>query len=127
MLFRSSSWPDESTISKMKSRKTDVTRKVLILLFLATDLGPAYADDEDEDMEFALSEEECFEQLYQSLNDMLLQCGFKQLDPRSPFDWLILYCICTGDMFDVDIRMKNMFQEMFGERPKKEEQKDDQK
>lgn len=123
----SSSWPDESTISKMKSRKTDVTRKVLILLFLATDLGPAYADDEDEDMEFALSEEECFEQLYQSLNDMLLQCGFKQLDPRSPFDWLILYCICTGDMFDVDIRMKNMFQEMFGERPKKEEQKDDQK
>ena len=32
-------WPDEATLSKMKTRKTDVTRKVLILLFLATDQG----------------------------------------------------------------------------------------
>lgn len=120
----SSSWPDESTISKMKSRKMDVTRKVLILLFLATDPGPA--DEEDEYLESALSEEECFEQLYQSLNDMLLRCGFMPLDPRSPFDWLILYCICTGDMFDVDHRMKTVFKEMFGERPEEEEQETDE-
>ena len=116
----SSSWPDESTISKMKSRKIDVTRKVLILLFLATDPGPM--DEDEEDMESALSEEERFGQLYQSLNDMLLQCGFKPIDPRSPFDWLILYCICTGDMFDVDSRMRDIFKEMFGERPEKEEE-----
>lgn len=114
-------WPDESTISKMKSRKTDVTRKVLILLFLATDSGPV--DEEDEDTESALSKEERFERLYQSLNNMLLLCGFKPIDPRSPFDWLILYCICTGDMFDVDSRMRDIFKEMFGERPEKQEQK----
>lgn len=115
----SKSWPDESTISKMKSRKTDVTRKVLILLFLATDPGPGDEEDEgDEDREGALSGEKRFEQLYQSLNDMLLQCGFQPIDPRSPFDWLILYCICTGDMFEVDKRMKMIFKEMFGERPK---------
>ncbi|MCI8900046.1 MAG: hypothetical protein HFH76_05350 [Lachnospiraceae bacterium] len=120
----SSSWPDESTISKMKSRKIDVTRKVLILLFLATDPGPM--DEDEEDMESALSEEERFGQLYQSLNDMLLQCGFKPIDPRSPFDWLILYCICTGDMFDVDSRMRDIFKEMFGERPEKEEEKEGQ-
>ena len=32
-------WPDETTISKMKARSMDVTRKVLILLFLASDAG----------------------------------------------------------------------------------------
>ena len=50
------------------------------------------------------------------MNDMLAQCGFMTLDPRSPFDWVILYCICVEDMFDVDIRMKSVFQEMFGGR-----------
>lgn len=117
----SSSWPDESTISKMKSRKTDVTRKVLILLFLATYSEPE--DEDDEDMDSALTKEERFEHLYQCMNDMLLQCGFMPLDPRSPFDWLILYSICTGDMFDVDVRMRTVFKEMFGERPK-EQQRD---
>lgn len=108
-------WPNEKTLERMKARETDVTRKALILLFLATDAGPAAEDEED--MESAWSAEEVFEDLYQRLNDMLLQCNFMQLDPRSPFDWLILYCICVEDMFDVDVRMKAVFKEMFGERP----------
>lgn len=107
-------WPNETTLKRMKSREADVTRKVLILLFLATDQGPATEDEND--LEFVLSREEVFEDLYQRLNDMLLQCGFMTLDPRAPFDWLILYCICVEDMFDVDIRMKTIFKEMFGER-----------
>lgn len=149
----SASWPDETTLSKMKSRKTDVTRKVLILLFLATDQGrdwselPEYywteenkekddaepqnitdhgMDDETipeywyEDMDDAMTRDEAFEDLYIRLNDMLLLCGFAPLDPRSPFDWLILYCICVEDMFDVDIRMRGVFKEMFGERTEEE-------
>lgn len=107
-------WPDETTISKMKSRKTDVTRKALILLFLATDSG-VNAEDEEYG-EYELTEDEVFEDLHQRLNDMLLLCGFSALDPRAPFDWLILYCICVQDMFDIDIRMRTMFKEMFGER-----------
>ena len=118
----SRSWPDETTISKMKSRKADVTRKVLILLFLATEQEP---EEDEEDADYALSKEEIFETLYQCLNDLLLQCGFMPLDPRSPFDWLILYCICAVDMFDMNIRMKTVFKEMFGERPPKEEQEND--
>lgn len=145
----SASWPDETTLSKMKSRKTDVTRKVLILLFLATDQGrdwsglpEAYWADESEnhdgaerqnkagypmdderipeywyeDMEDAMTRDEAFEDLYIRLNDMLMLCGFAPLDPRSPFDWLILYCICVEDMIDVDARMRGIFKEMFGER-----------
>lgn len=106
-------WPNEIALAKMKSREADVTRKVLILLFLATDQGPA-AEGED-DLESALSRDEVFEDLYQRLNDMLIQCGFMTLDPRAPFDWLIIYCICVEDMFDVNIRMRAVFKEMFGE------------
>lgn len=108
----SANWPNEITISKMKSRKADVTRKVLILLFLATD--PGMDDDGFEDEE--ITESEVFEDLHQRLNDMLMLCGFSALDPRAPFDWLILYCICAQDMFDIDIRMKTILKEMFGER-----------
>ena len=85
--------------------------KVLILLFLATDSGLEAEEGEDEP-----SREEVFADLYQRLNDMLLQCGFSALDPRSPFDWLILYCICAADIFDVEIRMKEVCKEMFGEK-----------
>lgn len=153
----SASWPDETTLSKMKSRKTDVTRKALILLFLATDQGRDWSElpeeywaDESgekdnakrqdktdhgmdgekipeywyEDMDDVMTRDEAFEDLYIRLNDMLLLCGFAPLDPRSPFDWLILYCICVEDMFDVDIRMRGIFKEMFGERT--EEEKNEQ-
>ncbi len=126
----SESWPDETTLSKMKTRKKDVTRKVLILLFLATDQGKDWGDEEwegmkedeeeddsyyFEDLDEEATKDEVFEDLYNRLNDMLALCGFATLDPRSPFDWLILYCICVEDMFDVDIRMRGIFKEMFGE------------
>lgn len=106
----SSGWPDETALAKMKSRDMDVTRKALILLFLATDPGP------DEDLETEPSRDVIFAELYQRLNDMLTQCGFMALDPRSPFDWLVLYCICVEDMLDVDAHMRDVFREMFGER-----------
>lgn len=115
----SKGWPDETILSKMQSRKVDISRKVLILLFLATD--PQEGDEEEDDPDFMFSEEELFEDLYQRLNYMLARCGFLPLDPRAPFDWLILYCISVGDLFEVDERMRGIFQEMFsGENPHSE-------
>ena len=113
----SASWPDEITLSRMKSRKADVTRKVLILLFLATDQGL----EPDEGLDGDVTRDEAFEDLYIRLNDMLSLCGFSELDPRSPFDWLILYGICVEDMWEVDDRMKGIFKEMFGERRESED------
>ena len=118
-------WPDEATLSKMKTRKTDVTRKVLILLFLATDQGSDESEEmqdgkdmgEETDGTLYQDRETVFEDLYSRLNDMLLLCGFSPLDPRSPFDWLILYSICVEDMWGVDARMRGIFRAMFGERP----------
>ena len=69
-------WPDEVTLSRMKNRKADVTRKVLMLLFLATDDGDA-----------------AFRSTQLRMNQMLADCGFRKLDPRNAFDWLVLYCM----------------------------------
>ncbi len=101
-------WPDEVTISRMKNRAADVTRKVMILLFVATDGGES-GDEWLED-----EEEGSFEDSYTRLNDMLTDCGFSTLDPRSPFDWMILYCMCVEDVFELDAQMEAFLETLFG-------------
>lgn len=105
-------WPDESSLSKMESRKLDVSRKVLILLFLATDGCDTDFSDEygEED-----SVEDVFLSIYIRLNTMLNACGFPQLDPRNPFDWLILFCISSGDLWESDERLHSILTAMFPE------------
>lgn len=128
--------PDETLMSKMRARGIDVSRKVLILLFLATYRGPDSPDDEEdvwdhegkhpdsywEDPRWEVeipeqdyTREEVFQDLMEHLNLMLSWCGYAPLDPRSPFDWLILYCICADDLLDMDDRLKAIFLEMFRE------------
>lgn len=109
------SWPDETSLSRMRSRQADVTRKVLVLLFLAAYAGPDVPED---DLDQEPGEGEIFEDIYEKLNDLMILCGFPVLDPRVPFDWLVLYCICAQDLFDMDGRMKGIFKEMYGEAPK---------
>ena len=115
----------------MKSRKADVTRKTLILLFLATYSGEdtfaatmqegydVYSGDYSEDFPFPEDEELTREDVFLDTKDridfMLSLCGFAALDPRSSFDWLILYCMCAEDLLDMDDRMRNMFLQMFGD------------
>lgn len=105
-------WPDEETLSKMQHRKTDVTRKVLMLLFLATDGGYSSYSEEEFD---PLSPEEEFEGMYNRLESMLVDCGFSKLDPRVPFDWMILFCMCTNDSLLIDERIQDFLKEIFVE------------
>ena len=105
-------WPDEATLSKMKSRELDVSRKVLILLFLATDGSESDYEELDED-EDILTRDEIFQNICMRMNRMLQSCGFQQLDPRNPFDWTILYCVCVDDLWDVDLRLSEMLSNMF--------------
>lgn len=104
-------WPEEVAISRMKNRTADVTRKVIILLFIATDGGMDDEDDTllDEDREFD------FEDVYTRLNDTLSYCGFSALDPRAPFDWMMLYCMCAEDLFDVDMQMESFLGTLFAD------------
>lgn len=106
-------WPDETTLSKMLNRKADVSRKVLILLFLATDGG---LDDEYEyEYEEEEEEEDTFADAYSRMNGMLVSCGFAPLDPRCAFDWMVLYCMCVdadGSLL-IDSRIHSFLEEIF--------------
>lgn len=102
-------WPDEASLSRMESRKLDVSRKVLILLFLATD----GTDSDYEEFDLLESPDDLFESLYIRMDTMLEACGFPQLDPRNPFDWIILFCIATGDLCNTDERLQELLMQMY--------------
>lgn len=106
-------WPDEVSISKMKNRKMDITRKALMLLFLATD-GDYGEYDYDYDLdEDDQDENAVFEDILERMNDMLFFCGYSALDPRNPFDWFIIYCFFVSDPFDIDPRILKILEELF--------------
>ena len=110
-------WPEETMLSRMKNGQADVTRKVLILLFLATD-GCSLADDADED-EFEDEEEltraEMFESSCDRLNLMLRSCGFRTLDPRNMFDWMVLYAMNVEAAYETDERLEDVLSRLFSE------------
>ena len=105
-------WPDEITLSKMKSRLVDISRKVLILLFVAVD---GYEETEYDDFADDMTDEEQFEDMYERLNHMLNSCGFAPLDSRMPFDWMILFCICSGKKDFIDARIERFLKEVFSD------------
>lgn len=105
-------WPDEFSISKMKARQMDVSRKMLILLFLATDGADLEFADWDVEEE-PLTQDQVFQDVTMRLELMLHSCGFPKLDPRSPFDWLVLYCLCAGDLWETDKRLENVLKVLF--------------
>jgi len=105
------SWPDAETLSRMLKRKVDVTRKILILLFLATDGGMSkYESDDEYD---AVSREEVFLEISGRMDAMLSDCGFAPLDSRVPFDWMMMYCMCADDSIFVDGRVQRFLAEVF--------------
>ena len=101
-------WPDEIVLSRMMHRQTDVTRKVLILLFLACDGGESkYGDYSDED------KENYFMDALFRITCMLNDCGFAPLDPRIPFDWMVLYCLCADESIFVDNNVQRFLSAIF--------------
>ena len=103
-------WPDETMLSRMKQREIDVTRKVLILLFLATDGEESkYAEQEDIDAD------EAFESMETRLNLMLADCGYAQLDSRTPFDWMVLYCMYADESIFLEDYMRSFLENLFQE------------
>ncbi|MCI8536881.1 MAG: hypothetical protein HFG68_15185 [Hungatella sp.] len=92
-------WPSEDILEKMKNREIDVSRKVLLLLFLLTEefevSDPieteenfSYLDELDDEDETIRMEV----RLHQ-INLFLDSYGMNLLDPGSPFDCLILYAL----------------------------------
>ena len=126
-------WPSESIISKMKTKEMDVSRKVLLLLFLLTeefevsdlinreqeddifsdlDEGDEYLSDLGE-MEDA---NDRMERRIVQLNLFLEAYGMNQLDPGSAFDCFVLYALKAsydGDEDNLGERFKSVLKLLF--------------
>lgn len=107
-------WPDESMISRMKNRSANVTRKTLILLFLATDGGgDGEYDPEVDDPDMELSREQLFEDSMMRMNLMLSACGFREIDPRNAFDWMIFYAMSVDATYEIDEKLDAILEAIF--------------
>ena len=94
-------WPNRTDVIDVNNRAKyggRKIRKILLLLYAATE-GFVRLNLGQED--FFYDSEEIFQGLFMEhvvrINLMLDQCGLARLDPRNPFDWLILYCLNTDD------------------------------
>lgn len=93
-------WPNESSLINMRNRKEDVSRKVMILLYLITEAVDEAAEDED-DYYFEDLEEDpdiLLETRIEKMNLFLETCGMNLLDPGNAFDYLALYAMRTEDV-----------------------------
>ena len=92
-------WPSETALLNMRSRREDVGRKTMILLYLATE---EFDNHEDEDLYFSDEEEEedpddILEMRLEKMNLFLDSYGMNMLDPGNPFDFLVLYAMRTQE------------------------------
>ena len=80
-------WPNLTEMKNMLNRKKSVTRKVLLLLYVKMDGVVQFSDNEND-----RPCEKWMEHVTR-VNLMLDRCGLAYLDPRNPFDWLVLYSL----------------------------------
>ena len=106
------SWPNATLLKNIRLRKADVPRKLLLLLYIATE---NLIDDEySEYFEDYTSMQDRLEDHWVSINAILADCGMPALDPRTPFDWLTLYALTAEDE-SMSERMEQVIDAVFGE------------
>lgn len=86
-------FPNATDLRSMLAKRMDVPRKLLLLLYMVTE--NSFDEDYDEFDEDYVSPEERFKQNWWGINLMLNDCGMPILEPRNPFDRLILYALNT--------------------------------
>lgn len=107
-------WPNSTSIKNMINRKCDVSRKVILLMYLIFQ-GNCEGESEDDCMDNELTPNEMLTEHYVKLNVRLMECGFSRLDPRCVFDWLILYCLKTDADGDMKERLDAVLAKIFGD------------
>lgn len=113
-------WPSSTSIKNMYSRREDITRKVLILLYVITE---GIAPDVNYDFVFEddLSPEESFEEHYDKLCIMLTDCGMALPDPRNIFDWAVLRSLRKDNHDDIGSELKDLLNRIFDDRNEADE------
>lgn len=104
-------WPGAKSVKAMKSGSEDVSRKALLLMYLVT--GGVWDQEYDELDEAYIQPREFLEAHCKRLNHMLQQSGMRRIDPRNPFDYLVLYCLRPEDELFMSDRMAQLAAEIF--------------
>ncbi len=107
-------WPNATSLKNIRLHKEDVPRKLLLLLYVATENvgvedSPFYDDAGEED----LTVEERVEDHWWTLNALLTDCGMAPLDPRNATDWLFLYAMCCDPDESMSDRLSQVIDHMF--------------
>ncbi len=84
---------------------------MLLLLYVITE--NAIDEDYNELVEGYFTVQDRLEEHWWVLNGILVDCGMPTLDPRNPFDWLILYAISAGEDESMSERMTEMIDRIF--------------
>ena len=95
-------WPHRQLLFRIKNHDVsteDVYRKALELLSFYDYYARAYAAERRKkgasvDLRGYADEFET------ELDQRLAECGYVQIYPRNPFDWLLLFCTCSHDPLD---------------------------
>lgn len=105
-------WPNATALKNIRLRKADVSRKVLLLLYVATEnsLDAEYSESDEE----YLTAAERLTDHWVTLNALLMDCGMPMLDPRAPTDWLVLYAL-TAEEGAVSKRMEQVIDALFAD------------
>lgn len=86
-------FPNATDLRSMLTRRMDIPRKLLLLLYIVTE--NSFDDIYSERDEEYVTADERFEEHWWGINLMLNDCGMPTLDPLNPFDRLILYALNT--------------------------------
>lgn len=108
-------WPNATAIKNIRNHVDDVPRKLLLLLYVVTENSGGANDPYREVDESYITLEERVEDHWWTLNAMLSDCGMALLDPRNPFDWLILYAISADESEFMSDRMEQVIKYMFSD------------
>lgn len=103
-------WPNTTALKNIRSRKEDVPRKLLLLLYVVTEnvLDDSYHELDEE----YITMQERLEDHWWTLNAILTDCGMPTLDPRNPTDWLVLYAL-TADGESMSERMEQVIEKIY--------------
>ena len=105
-------WPSAKSIYLMRTRKTDVDRKTLLLLYIAT----------EGDHEMQTEEMKPVEEHHRRMDLMLSECGMPRLNGDKPFDYLVLQAVRCGEEDEfISLKMERMIRKMFSEDGMEEE------
>lgn len=105
-------WPNLTTLRNIRLQKTDVPRKLLLLLYVATEniMDDSYHELDEE----YITMQERLEDHMWTLNAILTDCGMPVLDLHNAMDWLVLYAITAEDE-PMSERMEAVLAQLFAD------------